>query len=224
MKRIFFRTICCFLVSFYITSAYAEVTNQVWSSFLALPRLNEHVRFWVEGQARFSNNASRFSQGFIRPGVGYDLTENSSVWVGYGWFETTVPYTPSTVHEDRIWQQFLWVKGYSKQRWFSRSRLEQRFIPNTDTAWRFRQLFRFEHALVPSKHYIFAASNELFYNFNDFNDNQSHGLDQNRLYVGLGARPTKRLLVEAGYLNQTIRRVGRDNFTGHSLLISLLWS
>ena len=61
-------------------------------------------QWWMEGQARWFNDASRLGQSIIRPGVGYKLSDQVSVWLGYAWIRTS-PLEREQTDEHRIWQQ-----------------------------------------------------------------------------------------------------------------------
>ena len=61
------------------------------------------LKWWAEGQGRFGDNSSKFSQSLIRPGLGYQLTDTTSVWVGYAWAPTSTPYVRVPFDEQRLW-------------------------------------------------------------------------------------------------------------------------
>ena len=68
---------------------------QTWGNITAtgsLSAINPKLKWWLEGQGRFGNDSSRFSQGIIRPGVGYALNEKTTVWLGYAWIPTSLPF------------------------------------------------------------------------------------------------------------------------------------
>ena len=59
--------------------------------------------------ARFGEDVGRLSQSILRPGVGYQLSDTVSAWVGYG--RVTNHQPGDDVGEDRIWQQLSWNAG-----------------------------------------------------------------------------------------------------------------
>ncbi len=67
-----------------------------------------------------------------------------------------------------------------------------------------------------------VAYDEIFIAFNDTDWGAQSGFDQNRLFAGLGWQFQKGINVEAGYLNQFVRRRGRDNLMNHILSLNLL--
>ena len=76
------------------------------------PRL-ANFRWWMEGQGRFGDDGTRFSQAIIRPGIGYQIHRTTSIWLGYAWAPTTSPFASTSFDEHRIWQQVLWTERYN---------------------------------------------------------------------------------------------------------------
>ncbi|WMJ08610.1 DUF2490 domain-containing protein [Nitrosomonas sp. sh817] len=174
-------------------------------------------RWWMEGQGRFGNDASQFSQSLVRPGLGYALTDKVVVWAGYAWAPTCEPLNRvGCFDEHRIWQQVTWADNFSFGRLSARSRFEERFfnhqtpIPgNDDVAYRFRQLVKLAVPMpAVDPNLSFIVQSELFIAMNTV-DNPgfiSRGYDQNRAFVGLGYKLNQYATVELGYMNQFINR------------------
>ncbi|MBX3615594.1 DUF2490 domain-containing protein [Nitrosomonas sp.] len=174
-------------------------------------------RWWMEGQGRFGNDASQFSQSLVRPGLGYALTDKVVVWAGYAWAPTCEPLNRvGCFDEHRIWQQVTWADNFSFGRLSARSRFEERFfnhqtpIPgNDDVAYRFRQLVKLAVPMpAVDPNLSFIVQSELFIAMNTV-DNPgfiSRGYDQNRAFVGLGYKVNQYATVELGYMNQFINR------------------
>jgi hypothetical protein len=194
-------------------------------------------RWWMEGQGRFGNNASQFSQSLIRPGLGYAITDKIVVWAGYAWAPTAEPLATSAGHpfnEHRIWQQVTWADNFSFGRLSARSRLEQRFFDkdaplpgHNDVAHRFRQLVKLA-VPMPSldPNLSFIVQSELFIGLTNIDNNHgfiSPGYDQNRAFVGLGYKVNQYATVELGYMNQFINRPhsARPDQMMHNLVASL---
>ena len=91
------------------------------------PKL-EKFRWWMEGQGRFGDNSSHFSQALIRPGIGYQVHRTTTVWLGYAWAPTVQPFISPNIDEQRIWQQALWSDRFSFGTVALRSRIEERWV------------------------------------------------------------------------------------------------
>ncbi|UJP05914.1 MAG: DUF2490 domain-containing protein [Nitrosomonas sp.] len=201
---------------------------QVWGNVTALGNFGfvnpqnpdlKKFRWWMEGQGRFGNDATQFTQSLIRPGVGYAITDKLVAWVGYAWAPTAEPLALKSGHpfnEHRIWQQVTWADNFSFGRLSLRSRFEQRFFDHNapihgddDVAHRFRQLVKLAvpiPAIDPNLSFI--VQSELFVAMNTVGNPGfiSRGYDQNRAFVGLGYKVNQYATVELGYMNQFINR------------------
>ncbi|WP_374564011.1 DUF2490 domain-containing protein [Nitrosomonas sp.] len=199
---------------------------QFWGNITALGNFGflnpqnpdlKKFRWWMEGQGRFGDDASRFSQSLVRPGLGYAITDKVVVWAGYAWAPTCEPLNRvGCFDEHRIWQQVTWADNFSFGRLSARSRFEERFfnhqapIPgNDDVAYRFRQLVKLAVPMpAVDPNLSFIVQSDLFIAMNTV-DNPgfiSRGYDQNRAFVGLGYKLNQFATVELGYMNQFINR------------------
>jgi hypothetical protein len=193
------------------------------------------VKWWMEGQGRFADDSSKFSQAIVRPGIGYQVTDTISVWAGYAWTPTTTPYVGNTYDEHRAWQQLIWSDKFSWGRLTSRSRLEQRFVPdhigtaanpgdpspaNSEMANRYRHLLKAAVPLSFAPGFSYIIQSEAFFGLNDTDWVPRRGFDQNRFFTGLGYAFNKNISAEVGYMNQYIIRRGA-NYMGHNLVVNL---
>lgn len=180
-----------------------------WLIYFGNKQLNSKWNIHHEVQYRNYNAIGDLEQLLLRTGLGYNLTENSNILIGYGYIlsENYIADTDDkiTVNEHRTFQQFI-----SKQSvgWVSlnhRYRFEQRFIEDD-----FRMRFRYFLGLnIPigkseSNKYYFSAYNEIFLN------TDSAIFDRNRLYGGLGYNISESIRVEVGYMNQFFETSSRD--------------
>ena len=199
--------------------------SQIWSAVLAtgtLKPVGEHWRYWMEGAARFGNDMSTLSQGMIRPGVGYALNPNASLWLGYAHIVTDTPFARKTFDENRIWQQFMWNRPVGAGTFSARSRLEQRFADSgDDVPWRFRQFFKMAYPIAALPKISAVAWDEVFVNLDDADWGPQSGFDQNRAFVGAGYGFSKVVRAEVGYFNQFIDRPINPNRMTHALSINL---
>jgi hypothetical protein len=210
--------------------AYAAPTVedfQTWATITAIGSFEpiepglKNFRYWLEGQGRFGNDSSSLSQGMVRPGLGYAFNENASVWLGYAFVPTMEPFTTEDFNENRIWQQFLWTDKTFLGTFTSRSRFEERFMNQPDTAYRFRQLFKLSYPLAFAPSFSLAGWDEYFVNVNTTGTVHS-GFDQNRVFAGIGYNFDEHIKTEIGYMNQYIRRVDRDDRISHILSVNFL--
>lgn len=180
------------------------------------------LKWWFDGHLRFLDDTGGFHQSIVRPGLGVSLTENTAVWAGYGWIETT-PLTRKTFTEHRIWQQATWGDDYGDFSFALRSRLEQRFPETGDEmGLRFRQLVRAQHNLPQSPRLILVAWDEAFFHLNDTDWGARSGFDQNRAFAGFGWKhdPDSPWRTEIGYLNQYINSAAGSDRQNHILSVN----
>lgn len=171
----------------------------------------KNVKYMVEGLGRFGNDSSRLSLGMVRAGLGYGLTENTSVWLGYAFITYDEPFARNPFDEHRIWQDFRWSHKFAYATLSTRSRLEQRFMDTgSETGWRFRQRVKTSIPFAFAPDYSLVGYEEYFANINQTNYGADDGFDQNRLFAGLGYQFNKQTNTEIGYLNNYLRRNGPD--------------
>jgi hypothetical protein len=181
-------------------------------------------RLWMDVQARFGDDASRFSQGVLRPGIGYALGRGWTVWGGYAYIRTEPPYSTSTTTEHRIWEQAIWSGAIGATALSSRTRMEQRFVSTgSETGWRLREFVKVARPMASRTIWSVVVSDEYFLNVNSTDFGATAGPDRNRFFVGPGVKLGKTAL-EIGYLNQyTFRSNGPDKID-HLLAANLFWS
>ncbi|MBE7526269.1 DUF2490 domain-containing protein [Betaproteobacteria bacterium PRO4] len=193
-------------------------------------------RWWMEGQGRFGNDASQFTQAIVRPGLGYAITDKIVIWAGYAWTPTAEPLVLKPRHpfdEHRIWQQVTWADDFSFGKLSLRSRFEQRFFDHdapvsgsNDVAYRFRQLVKLAIPVTMiDPNLSFIVQNEVFVALNTVSNPGfiSRGFDQNRAFIGLGYKAHQNATVEMGYMNQFIdrRHNPRPDQMMHNLVVNL---
>lgn len=224
---------CCLTIGllFVLTveplSAIAQTVDDVgqWSAFFTQDRFSEDSRFkwWFDGHYRLFEDNDGFGQSIVRPGLGVDVGENSTLWAGYGWINTS-PIIGDDTNEHRLWQQWTWSKAFDPFRIATRTRYEQRLLESSDdVGLRLRQFVRGEKKLGDCSKYTFVVWDELFVAFNDTDWGQRGGFDQNRIFAGFGLRKhhDSRWRVEIGYMNQTVNRLGPNDLSNHVLAVNL---
>jgi len=182
-------------------------------------------RLWTDGQLRFGDDFGRFSQGLVRPGVGYALNDSWSLWAGYAYVRTDQPYARNPTNEQRIWEQVSWQRTFGRADLSSRTRLEQRFSSaGSGTGVRLREMGKLIHPLGQNSIWLIAMYDEIFVNLNTPGFGPKSGADRNRAFVGPGIHLGRPLRLELGYLNQyTFNNNGPDR-VDHILSVSAFWN
>lgn len=196
--------------------------GQAWVNLTVQGPVQGKLLAWAEVQGRFGNDASRLSTSILRPGVGYQLSKDVSVWVGYGRITTHNP--GADVGEDRLWQQVSWNAGQVLGGALStRTRLEQRFVETgSDAGWRLRQFVKYSHPLRSGGDTAFVATSEIFVALDDTDWGARSGFDQIRNFAGVAFSVSPKARLELGYLNQYIDRPGSDDRVNHAAAVNLL--
>jgi hypothetical protein len=183
---------------------------------------------FFEIQPRTRNDSENLSQVIVRPIFGYKLTKEISLWLGYAW---QGEYTPSRGDKfgnatSDVVEQLQWVHNIDSQWNFQyRLRVEQRFFADADVGHRFRQRFRLTYA-IPETEFYLICFDELFIHLNNLNHSAresqvQQGINQNRLYAGLGYKINKHVNVDTGYQLQYVNNFGRPDLFNHVWLTNV---
>jgi hypothetical protein len=220
MKKIFLVAFFCVITSSLLAQSVSQNTG--WFLFLNSTKFNDKWGMHFDMQLRSENNWDGLRNVLIRPGITYYINKSSNATLGYLFTQTYLPNDilvgaaplKSTLTEHRVWQQYI----YSHQPWKGaalshRFRLEQRFIErqNDDLfSQRFRYFLRLVQPLQKqegafTKGMFAAIQNETFFNIQNKEKLNSSLFDQNRAYLAAGYRFSKKIDIEAGYLNQAIK-------------------
>ena len=196
---------------------------QLWTAVSAKGPVNEDGRFlvWFDGHARFRDDAGDLGVSILRPGLGWRLNRDLSVWAGYARVISRQE-NRADVEENRLWQQATYNVGEALGGSVTgRSRLEQRFIDGGgDTGWRVRQSFRYSRPLIGTP-LSAVVSNETFIALNDTDWGAASGYDQSRNFVGVNYKATDHLALESGYMLNHIRRENAADAFNHVVSVSL---
>ena len=85
-------------------------------SFEELGWENKKLKWWFDGHVRLLDDTDGFNQSIVRPGIGWQLNEQSTVWAGYGWISSRA-LSGLEFDEHRIWQQGEKKVEQKKSRW-----------------------------------------------------------------------------------------------------------
>lgn len=209
MRLIFttlYLTLSLVLLASHVAKADTIEDGRYWLNINAVGALPiEGWRWYAELQPRWRNEGDDFDQLLVRPAVYYALTPKTSLWFGYAHVNTH-PAGRASFEENRLWQQVLHqFDDIGALKIQSRTRLEQRFLENSDdTGHKVRQLIRLTYPSPISERLLLVAYDEYFINLNDTDYGARRGFDQNRAFVGVNWAFDARHRLEVGYLNQYV--------------------
>ena len=152
---------------------------------IPLDKINSKLFFRETISPRLRNEFQDMDVVVLRSELGYKNSDWLKSSLGYDWFRR---FNSTSDYENRIWQQFY----LEKYNFFTRLRLEERFIENADMVIRFRTMIGYEYKI--SKNYSLTLSDEIFLNLND-----EAGLQQNRVLLALSKKINDNLKVSLGY-------------------------
>ena len=160
-------------------------------------------RYAFDAQARFFDLGDGTDQYLLRPAVGYAVGENLNAWFGYARFRTTSAAGVS-VDEDRFWQQLDWTAGRWKGGVLTmRARLEERSVSiGDDLAVVLRLNAKYVRPLGDTGTSSLILGVESFIDLKHTDWGGASGINQNRVFIGIGKRFGERLSLETGYMNQ----------------------
>lgn len=234
-------------VLLYAPEARAEVATdyQQWAVLnleAALDSWAPGLRLTLNTESRLANNPRRSAERnmgveeqnpntifILRPIVGYEIAPWLIAGAGYAWQPI---FFRSDEREDVMEHRPFWqVNGSWKWPHLQlgyRTRLEHRYRATGDRgesrqgegqwAHRFRQQVRVAYVPFEGGPLQLIAAPELFLHLNETHFPSKPGLDQVRLFVGVGYQADPMIRVEAGYLLQGVRR-----FTDRDQLNHVLW-
>lgn len=214
MKKFLLAAFFCITTS----SLFAQTVNQNsgWLFLLNSTKLNDKWGLHLDVQARSADDWAYVRNVLVRPGLTYFINKKSNVTLGYLLATTKTEFAnlpDVNTNEHRIWQQYIYNHKIGSIFTAHRVRLEQRFIGQAVGddifAQRFRYFFRMIKPLQKKqdafvKGAFVALQNETFFNIQNNNKLNGSFFDQNRAYLAVGYRFSKKMDIEAGYLNQAI--------------------
>jgi hypothetical protein len=209
-------------------SGFADTLNdtQAWSALIAkFPVADQGKLFgYFEAQPRVGDNVGELERLLIRPAVGYKITPDLSLLLGYGWTPTFMnnKYDSDFRDETRIWEQL----SYNQHNVLDifeiehRFRQEQRFIQHAGKAAnRSRYMLKGSLPLNADKDFGLTGYDELFVSLNSVDNGPRAGFDRNRVFVG-PYMVMKPLRLELGYLGEYGKRfVGSEERMIHAVAL-----
>lgn len=207
------------------SAAAAEQDAGFWAIFSSTDHFESaddasRWRYWFDAQVRFFDPGSGANQYLVRPGIGYDLNDNVTVWAGYARFRTQNT-AGAYADEDRFWQQLTWTAAHWDQSSLSmRVRLEERSVSiGDDLGWVLRYMVKYAQPIGDSGNRTFFASLEPFFLLRETDWGGSSGLRQNRLSIGVTWKLSDRTSLDTGYMNQySWADAGEDRMYHHGVV------
>lgn len=183
----------------------------VWNAaFMQAPLHDEGesgARLWLDLHAR--RDSTKLT-GIIRPAIGWDLSEQTTIYAGYAAIPAWVPGEGTTI-EHRIWQQAMWSATLGQVGIGLRPRLEQRFADEIDGVGLRLRFFERIQLKLPDP-WAVVVWDEVFVAINESGFVPA-GFDQNRLFVGPALRVSP-MRFEFGFLDQLLLREGEWSHVG----------
>jgi hypothetical protein len=204
---------------------------RLWAPVYLTVSLPSKFIAYMEVNPRIGDDVTTIDQLLLRPALGYQLTDNLSIWQGYAWVgyfnqPHISPQSPF-FEENRIYQQVNYKHKFSHVKFLSRTRLEERWIEHADgTAVRFRQMLRADFPIPQAPDWAFVVYDEIFINVNTVGVPTSKGpgagIDQNRFFLGINKSFNQYFNVDMGYQNQMLNSrnlPGNANLINHIFLL-----
>lgn len=200
--------------------AQTTIQNAGWLTLVNNTKLDGKWGLTLDAQFRSADNWSYIRNILVRPGISYALTDRSMLSAGYLYstLHTRLATGNTTFTEQRAYEQYNFNHKLKSSFVTHRLRLEQRFIEtatNDIFAQRFRYMVRLLKPLTPykdsfDKGIFVALQDEVFLNIQNKDQLNNSVFDQNRFYIAIGYRLSKKIDLEGGYLNQYINNIGNN--------------
>lgn len=227
------KTFILFLILSSATLAKAQTNQQSgWFYWLGSFKLKDKFSAHFDLQLRSADDWEQIQTLILRPGLTYNFNSKQNATLGYALIGTFLKVEGGNANrtEHRIWQQFIQTHKISKAFATHRFRLEQRFIEGSGQSNLFSQRLRyFARFVVPLVKYdgtfargpYLALQNEAFFHLQNKDKLNGSFFDQNRAYVAAGIRLSKKVDLEAGYLNQYSKGIAA-NTTNNVIQLGIL--
>ncbi|MEO6149446.1 MAG: DUF2490 domain-containing protein [Mucilaginibacter sp.] len=235
MKR---TTILLLLICLTTGKLFAQTTQQMlWGAWIHSQKLSDHWGYAFDAQFRSADDIDYLRNILLRPSVAYYFDKNHVVNAGYAYVSTNgrnLSGDKTFRAESRTWEQYTYThKLYAGIPLSHRFRLEQRYMGDSadglNDSYFSQRLRYFIRSVIPfkkdsvfTKGVFLALQNELFVNIQNKEKVNTHFFDQNRAYIALGYRLSKKVDVEAGYMNQYIK--GVSSGTTNNILQFVLYT
>jgi hypothetical protein len=193
----------------------ATQESQLWMTEMATIAVGKADLVTIDSSQRARSDAGSGGEQFLAR-IAIDHRIAPAVQLGGG-----MAYLKSEVDQElRFHQQVTLSKGI----WLSRTRMEQRFFDNADTAsWRLRQRVQASVPLDSAKQWTAIVATELFFHLNRARASDKTGLATMRHQIGLRHPVNRHLDAQFLYMRQQNFRDGRPDVVTHVPWLTLSW-
>jgi hypothetical protein len=222
-----FSYLVVFFMSFSLLASAQVKEQTAWLALNNSTRFNPRWGMSVDIQFRSADDLEYIRNFMFRPGIVYHLNKNNNLSLGYMLNDTyvrAVGVPDNTLTEHRIWEQFVHSQHIKAITLSHRLRVEQRFIERAADhvfAQRLRYALKAQIPVARQdssfvKGVFLGLQDEVFFHLQNKDKLNGSTFDQNRLYFGAGYRFSKKVDIEAGYVNQYSH--GRTTNTSNNVI------
>ena len=212
---------CCCLVPVFFSGSpifASENEFQQWSTLSLGIQIDDLYSINILTQGRFAVSDDRPDLYVFRPSLHRKLADNLVAGIGMDYLKVD-PGNP----ERRTWQEISYGTKHNRFSLKQRFRFEQRFLEDIKPIYRARYNLKAVYPL-PDSRWSMVSFNEIFFNLNSRGRGPAPGLDQNRLFAGLGLDVSTNARVETGYLWRYLSRRDMENIHDHAVAIFIYFN
>ncbi|GBH29628.1 DUF2490 domain-containing protein [Sphingobium xenophagum] len=193
----------------------ATQESQMWITEMATIHASKDDLVTIDASQRARSDTGSGGEQFLAR-IALDHRVSPAVQVG-----GAIAYLKSEVDQElRFHQQVTLSKGI----WQARTRMEERFFDNVDTAsWRLRQRLQASVPLDRAKQWTMIAVTEFFFHLNRARPSDRTGLAVMRQQIGLRHPIGKNLDAQLLYMRQQTFREARPDVVAHIPWLTLSW-
>lgn len=197
--------------------ALAQIGNGGWFNLTHTQKLSPKFDLLTDFQFRSANNFDYLGTRLLRGALGYNITKQHSVGLGYGnitdW--DMINEEKISTLEHRIFQQYIYKNVVERLRLNFRMRFEQRFRgPDAEFSQRLRLQLGAVIPLIADENFTKGMysllQSEVMFNVQNKEKINNSFFDQHRPLVALGYRFNKHIDTEVGYLRMQQRKMSGD--------------
>lgn len=198
------------------TPASAAISEtQAWATQSVAIRADRATIVTLDSSQRARADAASGGEQFlVRGTIDHAIAPGVQLGGGIAWLKSEGD------QEMRLFQQATLAKGI----WTARTRMEQRFFDNADTAsWRLRQRVQAAIPIDSAKQWTLIAATELMFHLNRARARDRTGLATMRHQIGLRHPIGKGVDAQILYMRQHTFRDARPDVVVHVPWLTLNW-